>query len=79
MADTSKTDDHFCRVLREALQRRMDEIMEEEIQAAKERVTKRCKEQLPNILCSVQKRFSMERWGEDIRITVSMEDNQRGN
>lgn len=68
--------DYIGAMLRGAVQRRLEEIIEEEAKAAQERVTRRCKEVLPQILCTVNDRFSMERFGTDLRITIRMEDNQ---
>lgn len=67
----------FDKLLSEAVHRRLEEIIDEETVTAAARVTKRIKEQMPQILCSVQKRFSVELMGDQMRITVILED--RGN
>jgi len=64
----------FEKVLKEAIQRRLEEIVEEETVTAAERVRRRCKEQIPQILVGIQKRFSVETCGQEMRITISLDD-----
>ena len=62
------------KLLQDAVRRRLEEIVEEETMIAVERARRRCKEQIPQILVGVQKRFSVETYGQEMRITISLED-----
>lgn len=68
------TNNGFEKTIREAVERRLAEIVEEETVTAVERTRRRLKEQMPQILVALHKRFSVEMFGSEMRITVALED-----
>lgn len=68
------TNNGFEKLIREAVERRLAEIVEEETVTAVERVRRRAKEQMPQILVALHSRFSVEMFGSEMRITVALED-----
>ena len=65
----------FEKAIQEAIQNRLNEIIEEESTIAIEKVKTRIKKEMPNIACALYKRFSIEVFREEMRITVSLTDN----